>query len=167
MVDQQNCDVPLVRKLLEQTDVLIVICVQIAVTASASNALQGVDHNELGCRMLDQKLLNLLFQAVLERVGHDRKVQRQRRIFRQVKESRLDALERVFEAEIQNLALCHCKIPERLPLRNAQAEPQSKPRLADLRRTREDMQALWNKLIYQKVRRFIRPVLQFFRIDGV
>ena len=69
--------------------------------------------------MLRQKLLDLLFQPVLERVGHDRKVQRWRRIFRQVKESRLDTLERIFEAEIQNLALCHCKIPERLPLRNA------------------------------------------------
>ena len=117
--------------------------------------------------MLCQKLFDLLFQPVLERVSHDRKMQRRRCIFRQVKESRLDTLERIFKTEIQNLALCHCKIPERLPLRNAQAEPQSKPRLADLRRTREDMQALWNKLIYQKVRRFIRPVLQFFRIDGV
>ena len=119
MVDQQNCDVPLVRKLLEQTDVLIVICVQIAVTASASNALQGVDHNELGCRMLDQKLLNLLFQSVLERVGHDRKVQSRRGIFRQVKESRLDTLERIFKTEIQGFSLRCCKIPECLSLCDA------------------------------------------------
>ena len=73
--------------------------------------------------MLRQKLLDLLFQPMLERVGHDRKVQRRRGIYRQVKESRLNTLERIFKAEIQNLALCCCKIPERLPLRNAQAEP--------------------------------------------
>ena len=112
--------------------------------------------------MLGQKLLDLLLQPVLERVGHDRKVQRRRRIFRQVKEPRLDALERIFEAEIQDFALCCCKIPERLPLRNAQAEPQSQPRLADFRRTREDVQALWNEFVYQKRRRFIRPILQIF-----
>ena len=58
---------------------------------------------------------------MLERVGNDCKMQRRRRIFRQVKESRLDALERIFEAELQDFTLCHGKIPERLPLRNAQA----------------------------------------------
>ena len=85
MVNQENCNVPFVCKLFQNPDVLIVICVQIAVTASASNALQGINHNEFRCRMLCQELLNLLFQPVLERVSHDRKMQRQRRIFRQVK----------------------------------------------------------------------------------
>ena len=116
--------------------------------------------------MLCQELLDLLFQPVLERVGHDRKVQRWRRIFRQVKESRLDALERIFETEIQRFALRCCEIPERLPLRNAQAKPQGQPRLADFRRTREDVQALWDKLIYQKMRRLICSVLQIFCCDG-
>ena len=44
---------------------------------------------------------------------------------------------------------------------------QKNSRLADFRCAREDMQALWNKLIYQKVRRFICPALQIFRIDSV
>ena len=145
MVNQEDCNVPLVRKLLEQTDVLIVICVQIAVTASASNALQGINHNEFCVRMLCQELLDLLFQPVLECVRHDCKMQRRRRIFRQVKESRLDTLERIFKTEIQRFSLRCCKIPERLPLRNAQAKPQSQPRLADFRRAREDMQALDRK----------------------
>ena len=116
--------------------------------------------------MLRQKLFDLLLQAVFKRVCQDRKVQRRRRILRQVKESRLDTLERIFEAEIQHFALCCCKNPERLPLRNAQAEPQRQPRLADFRRAREDVQALWDKLIYQKMRRFICSVLQIFRCDG-
>ena len=39
MVDQQNCDVPFVCKPFQKTDVLIVICVQVAVTACSPNAL--------------------------------------------------------------------------------------------------------------------------------
>ena len=66
-----------------------------------------------------QELLDLLLQTMFERVRHDREVQRRRGIFRQVKEPRLDTLERIFKAEIQHFALCCCKIPERLPLRNA------------------------------------------------
>ena len=119
MVNQEDRDVPLVRKLFQKSDVLIVICVQIAVTARSPNALQRVDNNEFCCRMLGHELLDLLFQPVLERVSHDRKVQRLRCILGQVKEPRLDTLERIFETEIQNLALRCCKIPERLPLRNA------------------------------------------------
>ena len=69
--------------------------------------------------MLFQKLFDLLFQPMLERVSHDRKMQCWRCIFRQVKEPCLDALKRIFETEIQNLALGCCEIPERLPLRNA------------------------------------------------
>ena len=40
-------------------------------------------------------------------------MQRRRRIFHQIKESRLDTLKRIFKAEIQNFALCCCEIPER------------------------------------------------------
>ena len=58
-------------------------------------------------------------------------------------------------------------ISERLPLRNAQAKPQGQPRLADFRRTREDMQAFWDEFIHQKMCWFICPVLQIFRIDSV
>ena len=166
MVNQQNCNVPPVCKPFQKPDVLIVICVQIAVTARAVHTLQRVDHNQSCCWMLRQKLLDLLFQPALERVGHDRKVQRLRCIFRQVKESRLDALERIFETEIQRFALRCCKIPERLPLCNAQAKPQGQPGLADLRRARENMQALWNEFVHQKVRWFIRPILQIFCVDG-
>ena len=119
MVNQENCNVPFVCKLFQNPDVLIVICVQIAVTARAPNTLQRVDPNKLCCRMLGQKLLDLLFQPVLECVRHNCKMQCWRCIFRQVKESCLNTLERIFRAEIQDFALGCCEIPERLPLRNA------------------------------------------------
>ena len=152
MVDKQNCDVPLVRKLFQKSDVLIVICVQIAVAARAADALQRINDTEFCVRMLRQKLFDLLFQSVLERVSHERKMQRRRRVFRQVKEPHLNTLERIFKTEIQRFALRCCEIPERLPLCNAQAKPQSQPRLADLRCAREDMQALWDEFVDEKRR---------------
>ena len=155
-----------VRKILEQTDVLIVICIQIAVTARAAHTLQSIDDNQFCIGVFVQELLDLLLQTMFERVRHDREVQRRRGIFRQVKESRLDALERIFETEIQRFALRCCEIPERLPLRNAQAKPQGQPRLADFRRTREDVQALRDEFVDEKRRWFIRPILQIFCVDG-
>ena len=65
MVNQENCNVPFVRKFFQKPDVLIVIRVQIAVTARASNALQCINDNELCGRMLGQELLDLLFQTVV------------------------------------------------------------------------------------------------------
>ena len=47
VVNQENCNVPFVRKFFQKPDVLIVICLQIAVTACSSIPLQRVDHNEL------------------------------------------------------------------------------------------------------------------------
>ena len=115
MVNQEDCDVSLVCKFFQKPNVLIVIRVQIAVTARAAHTLQSIDDNEFCVRMICQELLDLLFQPVLERVSHDRKVQRWRRIFRQVKEPCLNTLERIFETEIQDFALGCCEIPERLP----------------------------------------------------
>ena len=105
----------IVCKFFQKPDVLIVICVQIAVTACTLNALQGVNDNEFCVRMLCQELFDLLFQPALECVRHDCKMQRRRCVFRQVKEPCLDTLERIFEAEIQDFALGCCEIPERLP----------------------------------------------------
>lgn len=119
MVNQQNCDVPPVCKPFQKSDVLIVVCIQIAVISCATNALQSVNHNEFCVRMLCQELLDLLFQPVLERVSHDRKVQRWWRGLGQIKEPCLDTLERIFKAEVQNFTLGCCKIPERLSLRDA------------------------------------------------
>ena len=119
MVNQQDGNMMPVRKLFEKSDILIIICVQIAVTACSADTLLCIDHNKLCGRMLCQKLFDLLFQPMLERVRHDREVQRRRCVFRQVKEPHLNTLQRIFEAEIQDLALRCCKIPERLPLRDA------------------------------------------------
>ena len=64
MVNQENRDVPLVRKLFQKPDVLIVICVQIAVTAYAADALQSINDNQFCTGVFVQKLLDLLLQTV-------------------------------------------------------------------------------------------------------
>ena len=46
-MNQENRNMMPVRKLLEQANVLIIIRVQIAVAASRSDALQGVNDNKL------------------------------------------------------------------------------------------------------------------------
>ena len=119
MVNQEDCNVPLVRKFFQKPNVLIVIRVQIAVTARTADTLQRINDNEFCVRMLCRELLDLLFQPVLERVSDDRKVQRRWRVLGQIKEPRLDTLERIFKTEIQRFSLRCCEIPERLPLRNA------------------------------------------------
>ena len=119
MVNQQNCNVPFVRKVFQKTDILVVVRIQISVAARSTDTLQGVNHNEFCVRMICQELLDLLFQPVLERVSHDRKVQRRWRVLGQIKEPCLDALERIFEAEIQRFSLRCCKIPECLSLCDA------------------------------------------------
>ena len=86
MVDQEDCDVSLVCKFFQKPNVLIVIRVQIAVTARTADTLQRINDNELCVRMICQELLDLLFQPVLERVSHDRKVQRRRCVLGQIKE---------------------------------------------------------------------------------
>ena len=87
-------------------------------------------------------------------------MQRRRRVLGQIKEPRLNTPVGIFQTEIQNFALRHGEISERLSLRNAQAQPQSKPRFSDLRRAREDVQALWNQLVYQKRHRCVWRALQ-------
>ena len=119
MVNQEDCNVPLVRKFFQKPNVLIVIRVQIAVTARTADTLQRINDNEFCVRMLCRELLDLLLQPVLERVSDDRKVQRRWRVLGQIKEPRLDTLERIFETEIQRFSLRCCKIPECLSLRDA------------------------------------------------
>ena len=93
-------------------------------------------------------------------------MQRRRRIFRQIKETRLDTSVRIFEAEIQDFTLRYRKIPERLPLRNAETQPQSQPRFSDLRRAREDVQALREQFLYQKWNRCVWRALQLLGSHG-
>ena len=54
----------IVCKFFQKPDVLIVICVQIAVTAYAADALQSINDNQFCTGVFVQKLLDLLLQTV-------------------------------------------------------------------------------------------------------
>ena len=93
-------------------------------------------------------------------------MQRRRCVLGQLKEPRLDAPVGIFQTEVQNFPLCHGKIPERSALRNAQAQPQCQPRLADLRRARKDVQTLREQFLYQKWNRCVWRALQLLGSHG-
>ena len=59
-----------VRKLFEQADVLVIVCVQIAVAACTSDALQGVNHNQFCIGMFGQELLGAGREFDMDEVRH-------------------------------------------------------------------------------------------------
>ena len=77
-------------------------------------ALERVDDDEPGLRMLFQKLLDLFHQPVVELLGHDGEVQRGRRVLCEIEEAALDTLEAVLQTEVQHLARACGERPERL-----------------------------------------------------
>ena len=167
MMNQENCNVLFVCKLFQKPDVLIVVRVQIAVAASSIGRAARCQSQRAwssGCSVKNCSICCsnpcLSVSAMIAKcsVGGASSVRSKSRVWMRWNESS--------RLRYSDFALRCCKIPEWLPLRNAQAKPQSQPRLADLRCTREDMQAFWNEFIHQKMRRFIRPILQIFCVDG-
>ena len=86
----------------------------IRVIAHGTDALERVDDDEPGLRMLLQELLDLFHQPVMELLGHDGEVQRGRRVLREIKEPALDTLKAVLQTEVQHLAWPCGECPERL-----------------------------------------------------
>ena len=78
MMYQQNGDAVLVRQCFQNADVTVVTGIGIRVIACCADALERVDDDEPGLRMLLQKLLNLFHQPVVELLRHDGEVQRGR-----------------------------------------------------------------------------------------
>ena len=76
VMHQQNGDAVLVRQRFQNTDVPVVVGVWIRIVARGADALERVDDDEPGLRMLLQKLLDLFHQSIVELLGHDGEVQR-------------------------------------------------------------------------------------------
>ena len=121
VMHQQNGDAVLVRQRFQNADIPVVAGIRIRVIACCADALERVDDDEFGLRMLLQKLLDLLHQPVVELLGHDGEVQRGRRVLREIKKAALDTLETVLQAEVQHLAWPRGERPERLALCGAEA----------------------------------------------
>ena len=78
VMHQQNGDAVLVRQRFQNADVPVVAGIGICVIACGADALERVDDDEFGLRMLLQELLDLFHQPVMELLGHDGEVQRGR-----------------------------------------------------------------------------------------
>ena len=90
MMHQQNGDAVFVRQRFQNADVPIVAGIRVCVIACGADALERVDDDEPGLRMLLQKLLDLFHQPVMELLGHDGEVQRGRCVLREIKEAALE-----------------------------------------------------------------------------
>ena len=167
MVDQQNGDAVLVRQRFQNADVPVVTGIRIRVIARSADALERVDDDEPGLRMLLQELLDLFHQPVVELLGHDGEVQRGRRVLREIKEAALDALEAVLQTEVQHLAWPCGERPERLALRGAETQPQRQPRFADLRCACQQVQPLGQQIVDHEGDRLVSGALQRVRVNGL
>ena len=167
MMHQQNGDAVLVRKLLEDADIPVVAGVGICVIACGADALERVDDDEPGLRMLLQELLDLFHQSIVELLGHDGEVQRGRRVLREIKEAALDTLEAVLQTEVQHLAWPCGERPEWLALRGAETQSQRQPRFADLRRACQQVKPLGKQIVDHEGDRLVSGALQRVRVDGL
>ena len=167
MMHQQNGDAVLVRQRFQNADIPVVAGIRIRVIARGADALERVDDDEPGLRMLLQELLDLFHQPVVELLGHDGEVQRGRRVLREIKEAALDTLEAVLQTEVQHLAWPCGERPERLALRGAETQPQRQPRFADLRRACQQVQSLREQIVDHEGDRFVSGALQRVRVNGL
>ena len=167
MVDQQDGNAVTVRQRFENADVPVVAGVGIGLAANSPNALERVDDHQASGRMLLEKLLDLFHQSTVELFRHHGKVQRRRRVLGEIKEPALDALETVFQTEVENFARFCGEVPERFALCGAETQPQGQPGLADLRRSRQQVEALGQQVFHDERERFIGDTLQSIRVDGI
>ena len=155
MVDQQYPDPVPVCQRFQDTDVPVVIGVGVCLIPSGSDALERVDDRQSGSGMLLEKLLHLVYQPIVELLGHHSEVQRGWRVLGEIKESTLNALEAVLQTEIEHFTWTSGEVPERFPLSYLEAQPQRKPGLADLRCSRQQMQTRRQQILHKKGNRFV------------
>ena len=92
VMHQQNGDAVFVRQCFQNADVPVVAGILVCVIARGADALERVDDDEPGLRMLLQKLLDLFRQSIVELLGHHGEVQRGRRVLCEIEEAALDIL---------------------------------------------------------------------------
>ena len=124
VMHQQNGNAVFIRQRFQNADVPVVAGIRIRVIARGADALERVDDDEFGLRMLFQELLDLFQQPVVELLGHDGEVQRGRCVLCEIEEAALDTLEAVLQTEVQHLAWPCGERPERLALCGAETKPQ-------------------------------------------
>ena len=167
VMHQQNGDAVFVRQRFQNADVPVVAGIRVRIIARSADALERVDDDEPGLRMLFQKLLDLFHQPVVELLGHDGEVQRGRCVLREIEEAALDTLKAILQTEVQHLAWPCGERPERLALRGAETQPQRQPRFADLRRACQQVQSLWQQIVDHEGDRLVSGALQRICVNGL
>ena len=137
VVDDEQAEPKLVRKLFELADDLVVVPVAVGLSAQLAHLLQRVD-DEPRVRVLAHELFKLRVEAVAELLRADCKVQFLRALYAEhpVHPS-LQALVAVLEREVEHRALVDFAVPELLPGGDVVGELCHQERFAHLRCARE------------------------------
>ena len=142
VVDGQNADAVLVGKLLELADDLIITGVAVCLAADLTDFLHGVNDNESGVGMLAHEILKLLVQPISNFASSVCKVQPVGVVDAVHHEhTALDALKIIFQSEVQHRAGIDFVAPQGFAGADMIGNLCHQKRLADFRRTREDVRA--------------------------
>ena len=87
-------------------------------------------------------------------------------VLREIQQAALDPLEAVLQAEVEDFTRFCGKIPEGLSPCHLETQPQSQPGLADLRRSRQQMEALGKQVLHEERERFVGEPQQGIRVNG-
>ena len=94
---------------------------------------------------------DLLLQPFADTSGHSGEVQRGRRVLGELKQPALDTGEAVLQTEIEDGSPDGGQTPDRLPFRNAQAEPEGQPAFPHLGGACQDVQPLGQQPLHHEL----------------
>ncbi len=137
VVHHHHRDVALVGERLERPHVLVVRRVD-ALARGRAHRLEGVDHDHPQVAVGVGERSQLLDEAAADALGLDHAEQAVVGLVAEVLQARLDAAERVLQAEVENRALLGREAPERLAQRHVQRQVEPQPRLTYLRVARHE-----------------------------
>ena len=153
VVYHQDRDVEAVGDGLQRSHDHVIPRVAVLLRLHLPDALQRVDDHEAHARVGGQKVTQLLLEAVAQKLrlgGDPDPVGLAAGDFTQ---PLLDALGRVLQADVQNLAGCRLEVPDLLALADPVGQPEYQPALADLAGPGQDVHALAQQLFDEKVGR--------------
>ena len=151
MVNQQNGNAVPICHSFQYRQVPVVVGVGGIV--DWANHLQGVHNHQHRVGILSQEVFHLLLQPLPDGGTVRTEVDTVWCVLGDLKETILDAEDRVFQAEIQGRPLPHRHSPDGFSFGHRHRKPQGQPGLAHFRRACQDMQPLGQQRVHHKVGR--------------
>lgn len=152
VVNEQERDAVRVGDALERGEVAVVVGVG-HVPPRVADHLERVDDDEHRVGVLREERFELLLQTFAEDERLGTEVDVGRRVICDLVEPVLDAERGVLQAEVERRAAFCRHAPNGFALGDGDGKPEREPRLADLRRAREDVQPCREQRVHDEVQR--------------